>query len=66
MCVVISRKKKKTPKSNLLNYRALESYPQATLPLANQSQQIAVVNISDSTDLNKDIMIISLLYSTLE
>ena len=67
MCVVISRKKKKTsPKSNPLNYRALESYPQATLPLANQSQQIAVVNISDSTDLNKDIMIISLLYSTLE
>lgn len=53
-------------KSNPLNYRALESYPQATRPLANQSQQIAVVNISDSTDLNKDIMIISLLYGTLE
>lgn len=68
MCVVICRKKKKkpSPKSNPLNYGALESYPPATLPLANQSQQIAVVNISDSTDLNKDIMIISLLYSSLE
>lgn len=66
MCVVISRKKTNSPKSNPLNYRALESYPQATLPLANQSQQIAVVNISDSTDLNIDIMIISLSYSILE
>lgn len=65
MCVVISGRKPSL-KSNPLNYRALESYPQATLPLANQSQQIAVVNISDSTDLNKDIMIISLLYSPLK
>lgn len=64
MCVVIRRKT--SPKSNPLNYRTLESYPQATLPLANQSQQIAAVNISDWTDLNKDIMIISLLRGALE
>lgn len=64
MCVVISRKT--SSKSNPLNYRTLESYPQATLPLANQSQQIAPVNISDWTDLNKDIMIISLLRGALE
>lgn len=43
------QEKKNSPKSNPLNYRALESYPQAALPLANQSQQIVVVNISDST-----------------
>lgn len=53
-------------KSNPLNYNTLESYPQATLPLANQSQQIAVVNISDSADLNKDIMTVSLLHGALE
>lgn len=67
MCVVISKKKRgDSPYSNQLNYKALESYPQATLSLANQSQQIAEVNISDSADLNKDVMIISLLYCTLE
>jgi len=68
MCVVIGRKKKKEKnplKSNSLNYRALESFPQAAPPLANQSQQIAALNISDSTDLNKDVMIISLVYCTL-
>lgn len=64
MCVVISRKL--SPESNPLNYRTLESYPKATRPLANQSQQIAVENISDSTDLNKDIMIISLLCGVLK
>lgn len=35
-------------------------------PLANQSQQIAVVNISDYVDLNKDIGNISLLHSAFE
>lgn len=58
--------KKETPYSNQLNYKALESYPQATLTPANQSKQIAEVNISDSADLNKDVMIISLFYCTLE
>lgn len=59
-------KEKPSPKSNQLNYKTPESYPQATLPWANQSQQIVEVNISDSADLNKDIMIISPLYCTLE
>lgn len=60
------RPKKTSPKSNPLNYSTLESYPQATVPLANQSQQIAVVNISDYADLNKDIGNISLLHSAFE
>lgn len=49
------RKKKTSPKSNPLNYSTLERDPRSTLPLVNQSQQIAVVNISDSADLDRDI-----------
>lgn len=63
---VCSYQQRSSPKSNLLNYTTLESYPPATVPLANQSQQIAAVNISDSTDLNKDILIISPPHSVLE
>lgn len=63
MCVVIGRrrreKKKKTiPKPSPFNSRTLERYPPATLPLANQSQQIAVVNISDSADFDRYIVTI--------
>lgn len=62
MCVLIGRrrgkKKKTTPKSSPFNSRTLERYPRATLPLANQSQQIAVVNISDSADLDRCIVTI--------
>lgn len=68
MCVSYQpgKKKKNLLKSNPLNYRTLERDPRASLPLANQSQYTAAVNISDSTDLNKDIMIISLSHSSLE
>lgn len=48
------KKKKTTSQSNLLNYSALERFLRATLPLVHQSQQIAVVNISDSTDWDID------------
>lgn len=65
LSLVIGRKKN-SPKSNPLNYSTLESYPQASVPLANQSQQIAAVNISDSADLNKDIGSISPLRGALE
>lgn len=61
MCVVIGRrrtKKKTIPKPSPFNSRTLERYPRATLPLANQSQQIAVVNISDSADLDRYIVTI--------
>lgn len=53
MCAVVISGKQTALKSNHLNYRVLWSYPQATLPPANQLQQIAAVNISELTDLNK-------------
>lgn len=58
------KKKKRLPSQIRSITELWRAIPKQPLPLANQSQQIAAVNISDSADLNKDIMIISLLYST--
>lgn len=59
VCVVISRKP--SPKSNPLNYSPVKWYPQAMLPLANQSQQIVMVNISGSADLDRDMVIVAII-----
>lgn len=65
MCSYRQKKKRKSLPSQIRSITELwRAIPKQPLPLANQSQQIAAVNISDSADLNKDIMIISLLYST--
>lgn len=55
MCSYRRKKKKTSSKLKPLNYSTPERYPRATLPLVNQSQRIAVVNISDSADLDRDI-----------